>query len=128
MCLKYVFPLSGMTPKALQIGSAQQSLARNMIEFEPDAVRIFEQQRIISRRPLILARRANDLHVERLQERVQFVDVGALAGTEAEMMQADALLLERSASMLRRRGGDGDRRTSADAVIGRVGFYDRLKA
>ena len=74
-----------------------------MIELEPDAVRIFEQQRVISRRPLILARRADDLHVKRSQERVQFVDVGALAGTEAEMMQADALLFERSASMLRRR-------------------------
>ena len=57
---------------------------------------------------------------------MQFVDVGALAGAEAEMMQADALLFERSAGILRRRRGDGDRGASADAVIGRVGFYDRL--
>jgi hypothetical protein len=83
--------------------SPQQSLARYVIELKPDTIRIFEQQRIISGRPLILARRADDLHVERLQERVQFVDVGALAGTEAEMMQADALLFECSASMFRRR-------------------------
>jgi molybdenum cofactor biosynthesis enzyme len=108
--------------------SPQQSLARHVIELKPDTIRIFEQQQIVSGRPLILARRANDLHVERLQERVQFVDVSALAGTEAEMMQADALLFECSASMFRRRRRDGDRRTSADAVIGRVGVDDRLEA
>ena len=34
---------------------------------------------------------------------MQLVDVGALAGAEAEMMQADAVLLERSAGVL----GDG---------------------
>ena len=32
---------------------------------------------------------------------MQFVDVGALAGAEAEMMQADALLFEGCAFMLR---------------------------
>ena len=37
------------------------------------------------------------------QEGVQLVDVGALAGAEAEMMQADALLFEGGACMLRRR-------------------------
>jgi hypothetical protein len=71
-----------------------------MIELEPDAVGVFEQDRIISRRPLILARRTDDLRAERRQEAVQFVDVGALAGAEAEMMQADALLLERRAFVL----------------------------
>ena len=40
------------------------------------------------------------IRVERLEKTVQFVDVGALAGAEAEMMQADALLLERRAFML----------------------------
>jgi len=72
-----------------------------MIEFEPDAIGIFEQDRIISRRPLILARRANDLGIERRQKSMQFVDVGALAGAEAQMMQADALLLEGRAFVLR---------------------------
>ena len=70
-----------------------------MVEFEPDAIGIFEQDRIISRRPLILARRADDLRAKRLQEAMQFVDVGALAGAEAEMMQPDALLFERRAFM-----------------------------
>ena len=35
-----------------------------------------------------------------VKKAVQLVDVGALAGAEAEMMQADALLLERRAFML----------------------------
>ena len=71
-----------------------------MIELKPDAIRVLEQDRVISRRPLILARRANDLGAKRLEEAVQFIDVGALAGTEAEMMQSDTLLLERCAFML----------------------------
>ena len=53
-----------------------------------------------SRRPLILARRADDLCAERRQKTVQFIDVGTLAGAEAEVMQTDALLLERCAFML----------------------------
>jgi hypothetical protein len=71
-----------------------------MIELEPDAVGVLEQNRIISRRPLILARRADDLRAELRQERGQLVDVGALAGAEAEMMQSDTLLLECRAFML----------------------------
>ena len=71
-----------------------------MIEFEPDAIGVFEQDRIISWRPLILARRADDLRSECRQKTVQLVDVGALAGAEAEMMQTDTLLLECRAFML----------------------------
>ncbi len=71
-----------------------------MIKLEPDAIGILEQNRIISRRPLILAWRADDLGAERLEKAAQFVDVGALAGTEAKVMQSDTLLLERCAFML----------------------------
>jgi hypothetical protein len=70
-----------------------------MIELQPDAVGIFEQDRVIARRPLVLARGADDFGADRIQEGVQFIDVGALAGAEAEVMQADALLLERGAGM-----------------------------
>jgi hypothetical protein len=70
-----------------------------MIELEPDAIGIFEQDGVISRRPLILARRADDLGTERRQKAVQFIDVGALAGAETEMVQADTLLFERCAFM-----------------------------
>jgi hypothetical protein len=38
---------------------------------------IMASTRIISRRPLILARRANDRHTERAQEAVQRVNAGA---------------------------------------------------
>jgi hypothetical protein len=100
-----------------------------MVELQPYSVGILKQQRIISRRPLILARRANDGYAERAQEAVQFIDVGALAGAKAEMMQADAILLEGSSDMLRRRRVDPDRGAPADAVKGRVlsitGFMPR---
>ena len=43
------------------VRSRQQPLARHMVELQPDAVGILEQQRVIARRPLILARRADDL-------------------------------------------------------------------
>src|SRR5712692_11942658 len=65
------------SPAEFACRSAQKPLSRNMVELQPDAVGIFEQQRIISRRPLILARRANDRHTERTQEAVQLVNVGA---------------------------------------------------
>src|SRR4051794_11697277 len=80
--------------------SRQQPLPRHMIELEPDAVGIFEQNRIVAGRPLILARRADDPGIERAQKCMQFVDVGALAGAEAQMVQADALLFEPGPFML----------------------------
>jgi hypothetical protein len=45
-------------------------------------------------RPLILARRANDLHGERADEAVQFIDVSAPARAKAKVVQTDAILLE----------------------------------
>src|SRR3954453_292226 len=62
--------------------SRQQALARNVVELQPDAIGILEQQRIISRRPFVLARRANDRRADRAQEAVHLVDIGALAGTK----------------------------------------------
>jgi hypothetical protein len=71
-----------------------------MVELEPDAVGVLEQNRIISRGPLILARGADDFRAERLEKAVQPIDVGALAGAEAQVMQADTLLLEGRVFML----------------------------
>src|ERR1700730_8622435 len=99
-----------------------------MVELQPDTVGILEQQRIISRRPLILARRANDGHAERAQKTVQFIDVGALAGAKTQMVQADACLLERRSGMLWRRLADPERGASADAVIEFVAVDHRLQA
>src|SRR5216683_4177960 len=124
-----VFPQSGMIGVQCVFTrcSGQQSLSRNMVELKPDAVGILEQQRVISGRPLILARRANDLHVKRTQEAVQLVNVGALAGAKAQMVQADAILLERGAGVLGRRRSDRDRGATADAIIDGVGVDDRLQ-
>jgi hypothetical protein len=129
LCDRRIFPQSGMINGAFEFASAlsQKSFSRNVVELQPYSVGIFEQQRVVSRRPLILAWRANDFHAKRTQEAVQFIDVGALAGAETQMVQADAILLERSSGVLGRRRADPDRRASADAVISRVGIDDRLQ-
>ena len=101
MPINYFAETSWVSLRSAARDLSQQPLPRHMIELQPDAIGIFEQDRIISRRPLILARRADDLRAERLEKAVQFVDVGALAGAEAEMMQTDTLLLECRAFMLR---------------------------
>ena len=59
---------------------------------------------------------------------MQLVDVGALAGAKAQVMQADALLFERCARMLGRRRADADRGAAADAVVRRLGIDDRLQS
>src|SRR6266481_5707132 len=61
------------------------------------------------------------------QEAVQLVNVGALAGAKAQMVQADAILLERSTGVLGRRRVDPDRRAPADAVITCLGIDDGLQ-
>jgi hypothetical protein len=49
--------------------SPQQSFP-GMIELQPDAIRILEQQRVVAGCPLILARRANNLRADRGEELV----------------------------------------------------------
>jgi hypothetical protein len=90
---------ASLYPSYAAVNLSQQPLPRHMIELEPDAVGILEQNRIISRRPLILARRPDDFRAERRQKAMQLIDVGALAGAEAQVMQPDALLFERRAFM-----------------------------
>src|SRR5216684_2054954 len=130
-CGRAVFAFSakhGQELKCTRLRSGQKPFSWNMVELQPYFGGILEKQRIISRRPLILARRANDGHAERTQEAVQFINVGALAGAKTEMMQADAILLERSSAMLRRRRVDPDRGAPADAVKGCVAVDYRLHA
>src|SRR6516225_6497796 len=110
------------------VTSGQQALARNVVEFEPDPVGILEQQRIVSRRPLILARGADDLRIERADKAVEFVDIGALTRAKAKVVQTDALLLESGSRKLRRRCADSDRGAAADAIIEAVSFDHRLHA
>jgi hypothetical protein len=78
-----VFPQSGMAASAmrdikLSPRSGQQTLTRNMVELKPDTIGIFEQQRIVSRRPTILTRLPNDPGIDRAQESVQLIDIGTL--------------------------------------------------
>jgi hypothetical protein len=98
--------------------SRQKSLSRDVVELQPDAIGIFEQQRIIARRPLIFSGRANDPGAKRTQEPVQLIDVGALAGAKTQMVQTDAILFERGTGMFGRGRADPNRGASADAVIG----------
>ena len=58
----------------------------------------------------------NDRRAELLDEFVACVDVAPLARAEAQMVQADTLLNEALAALLRVRGGDADGRPAADAV------------
>lgn len=99
-----------------------------MVEFEPDAIRVFEQDRVIARRPSVLARRADNFGAERLKKTMQLIDVGALARAEAEMVKADTLLFEYSAFVLGRRRADADRGPAADAIIGRLGIDHGLQS
>ena len=59
---------------------------------------------------------------------MQRVDVGALTGAEAEVVQADPLLLEGGVGVLGRRRADPDRGAAADAVEIGLGVDDRLHA
>src|SRR6202012_5891567 len=86
------------------------------------------QYRVVSGRPRILARRADDFGAELADEGMQLVDIGAFAGAKAEMMQPDALLVEGGAGVFRRRRAYADRGASADAVIIGVGVDDRRHA
>ena len=62
------------------------------------------------------------------EKAMQFVDVGALAGAEAKVMQPDAVLLECGARIFRRWRADRDRGAAADAVIDLIGIDHRLHA
>src|SRR5262249_10721912 len=95
-CARPPIPLSGMD---LSLG--QEPLARDMVDLEANAVGVLEQHRIIAGRPLVFARRADDFRPDRGEESVQFVDIGTLAGTKAEMMQPDAILVEGRTCILR---------------------------
>src|SRR5262245_48926254 len=72
----------------------QEPLAGHVVDLEPNAVGVLEQHRVIAGRPRILAGRADDFGADRGKESVQFIDIGTLAGAEAEVVQPDAVLVE----------------------------------
>ena len=93
------FPLTVLRP--VRVAAAdfwpvvpEQAFARNVIDLQPDAIRVLEQHRIIARRKFVLLRRVNDARADLFQELVRRVDVGALARPETMVMQADRALPE----------------------------------
>ena len=102
----------------LLVGRVEHALARHEIDLQPHAVGVLEQDRIISRRPAILLRRADDRRAQRLHEGMGLVDVFPGPGAEADMVQAHAPLDEPLALVFWR--GRRHREAGPPAVLGRV--------
>src|SRR5258708_3345735 len=68
----------------------EQALAGNVVHFEPDPVRILENDEIVAGRPVTPDRPAIDEGAHRTQLGRDLVDILARAGTQAEVMEADA--------------------------------------
>src|SRR5439155_25655919 len=64
-------PSRTMQARTFQPVSGQEPLARHVVDFEPDAVGILEQHRVVAGRPLILARGADDFGADRGEESMQ---------------------------------------------------------
>src|SRR4029078_12478197 len=102
------------------------ALARHEIHFEADAVRILEQDRVVARRPRAFARRTHDLHRPRAQKLVDCIYVLARASTKADVVQADAALIEHGVAVLGRTADNRDRRATAHPVY-ELGGLDSLR-
>src|SRR5262245_6933567 len=84
--------------------------------FNANAVGILKQARVIAGRPRTLLAGANDLGAEVAHRNVQRIDVLSRAQTEAEVVQADAPLIERHVAMLGRGRADEYACPAANAV------------
>src|SRR5262249_34754595 len=94
----------------------EQTLSGHVVHLQPDAVRILEEHRVISRRPRAVLGRMHDGRPELADELVGRIDVRALARPEAEMVQPDTTLHE-ALSLVRLLGRrDAYRGAAADAV------------
>lgn len=60
-----------------------------MIELEPDAIRVFEQHRIVAGHEIVLARDADNPRIRTLQKQIKVVHVLAAARPKTQMMQAN---------------------------------------
>src|SRR5713101_8671914 len=94
----------------------QQSLARDVVDLDADAIGILEQHRVVARRPHSRCGRMHDLRAECLNEAVSLVDIAMLARPQAYMMKPDAILHEAFAGMARIAAHDADRRAAAHAI------------
>ena len=66
----------------------------HVVHLQPDAVRILEEDGVVSRRPGSVLGRVDDRGAEIAHQRVHGIDVGALARPEAQVVQPDATLDE----------------------------------
>ena len=87
-------PRANPLASAARLDAVEISAAGNEHAFDADAVGILEQHGIISRRPGAAFRRAHDLGAEIGHRGMQRIDVLPRAQAEAEMMEADAPLVE----------------------------------
>src|ERR1700730_7034528 len=96
--------------------SRQQTGARDKAHLQPDAVRVLEKHIVIARRPVAFLGSAYDGRFHLLERVRAPIDILARTGSQAEVVEADALLLEALGSQRRVAGFDADRRPAADAV------------
>src|SRR5262245_6728578 len=93
-------PVSSWQPAQRQLlRMLQVPLARHEIHFETDALGIFEEQRVITRRPRAFLGWVHDPDAALSQERIQLVDVLPRPGAEADVMQTDAPLIEQCSTI-----------------------------
>jgi len=105
----------------------EQTLAGNVIDLQPHSVGVFEENRIVTGRPFIVLRRVDDGGSDRDQEGVGLLDLLALADPEADVVQADAALVEPLRRAAGRPSADTEPGPAADAVVGPAGVHHRLQ-
>ena len=65
-----------------------------MIDFQAGSIRIFEQDRIIAGRIIVLLRRMHDVRADIFEKAMGLIDLAAFTGTETDVMQTDVSLDE----------------------------------
>jgi hypothetical protein len=97
-----------------------------VVDLEPDAVRIFKNEKVIAIRPLALQRTSIDMGTHFAQLAGSPVNVLAGAGTQAKMMKSNTVLYETLAFMLLCAALNTERRTAADVIDEIVAVVDLL--
>src|SRR5271156_1277836 len=97
-------------------GAGEQTLARYVIDFEPDAVGVLEQHRVIARRPCAIVGRMDNRGADPQQKLVDRVDVAALARAQADVMQSDPPLRKALAAGFLLGLVDADPGAAADTI------------
>jgi hypothetical protein len=72
----------------------EHSLSRDVIDLEPDAIRILEQYRVVSGHPSGLLGRMNDAGSEPDHKRMDRVDILAVSRPKTYVMQSAPALIE----------------------------------